>query len=391
MKRLYYGLIALLCIPAHIYCMGNHQKFAGLADQLSGSHAAAPQGIVMQRASTNLFGQMEETQSSLLNHVTTVGSDVCPQEASVDATVAQGLLEVQETLKTIEDMVIEQKTHTFPINRIIKIFKASQEKQTKILGEQPLSAIISPETKEELQQYYSAKETTIEELADIYLSLKMKAAKIPLTEKWQSTEYEHKQLIYQAMKKKCGRTKTKELLYGAADYDTDEESILCTDSPLNHGTIYRHSKQKLTYPLATLAVSIASNQKIVDDRTAQIAALQEQLKAAQDALSKDISAKRKLSQAQSILMQEREAERKFLTEQKDALTASIEKQKKSLETTQSCIEGTAVRPSSSITVSDLKRQKKEDEEKLANDKKDLEKLEKNLNNFDSPTKRYGVW
>ncbi len=446
MKILYSTLALLLYINAPLYCMEEEQRQLGfpsssnnndadiseffLADAaeqsgvpLKRTHTKGPSTIFMERVDTHNHEEASDITTGFFAMPTKeAGSDEYAQE-DVDNDPTEKKSTILIT-KIFEEHVIPQSNENnnnqgpqmtplipqlfdkiedhkqksnFSWTKILEIFKADDERQKELLGDNNLSEVISRSQNETLKVYYSSL-AHLGELTELFWILKSKLSKMPIEEKKLSVEFEHKNYIYAGIIKRCSNNKeeAKALLLGVADYESDEEKIIDGDLENDEPGVYRLSKNILTYALPALTKRINENQASVDSSIQEkelidnkIAVLEKQKQEVLAKLNQELTNKRQLKQAELIIKQERETQREYLLRKQATLKKAIVFLEDKINDLSHQSEEAVLQQANDKKIL-LNKQKKATEEQLSKTKLILADLEKNLKNFDTPT-GYKLW
>ena len=289
----------------------------------------------------------------------------------------------------------EQKAPKLTVRKIIEIFLADATKQREIVGSRSLAEIISPQAAS-LQIHYERLADT-EELVNLYLSLKLKTSKMPFEQRKQSIEFEHCKLIYKSLKKKFkdDKKKVKELLYGAADYETDEEDMIDAGLQPDGLDVYRHSKNILTYVKPAIEKAIVGSDATIndlgneqDDLIQQIKQLKQKKQETNLKLTQEIAHVRHARQALDIVENDRKEHKKYLDRRQKGLSDTIGSSKESITKISGEIENAAKKASKESDVESRKKLQAQKNEMEANRDQAsafLANLECKMKNFNSPT------
>jgi len=311
---------------------------------------------------------------------TTNGSDEYDQDDSAESGIN---LASQGEEHKVYDNQHRKKRKTASL-RFIELFKQDEATiKHRTPRKNPLKKI-SEEQKKELLDYYSTGNAKLEELRKLFFYLKGKLSRISINDKKESFEYKLCTTTYKTIKTHFNDNKsvTKAFLFAAA-YESDEEEIVKTGIQGDGEPLYRLSKKLLTTDLPTLAVALASKEKAITDGILEKEKLEKKLKEVSDTLIKDNTEKSYISESITIIKKSRKQQEADLLAQEMFLQEEI----KTLINNSNNLDEDAILGNAH----NISAQKNEIALKLNANKLACAELQKNLKNFDTPTKKFGVW
>ena len=220
---------------------------------------------------------------------------------------------------------------------------------------------------------------------------------MPFEQRKQSIDFEHCKLIYKSLKKKFkdDKKKVKELLYGAADYETDEEDMIDAGLQPDGLDVYRHSKNILTYVKPAIEKAIVGSDATIndlgneqDDLIKQIKQLKQKKQETNLKLTQEIAHVRHARQALDIVENDRKEHKKYLDRRQKGLSDTIGSSKESITKISGEIENAAKKASKESDVESRKKLQAQKNEMEANRDQAsafLANLECKMKNFNSPT------